>query len=164
VVGEAATAELAVAMIRRLAVDVALLDIRLFSGNGVQACREIRSTCPQTACLMLTAHTDEKAFLASIMAGAAGYVPKMGVGDELVEAVHAAAAGQKLLSAERAWQALEELNSLAIASADRLSTQDQQVLTLIEEGMTDREIASQLSVPEQSVRESVSSLLTTIGV
>jgi len=164
VVGEAATAELAVAMVPRLGVDVALLDVRLPRGSGVAACRDIRSACPQTACLMLTGHTNEKAMLASVMAGSAGYVTKLGVGEELAEAVHAVAAGQTLLSKEGIWQVREQLNSLAAASTSELSTQDQQVLMLIEEGLTNSEIAAQLSLPEQSVRDSVSSLLATIDV
>ena len=164
VAGEAATAELAVAMVPRLEVDVAILDVQLATGSGVQVCREIRSACPQTACLMLTGHPRDKAVLAAIMAGAAGYVTKLGLSDELGEAVRAVAAGQSVLSPQATWQVMERLNSLAADSAHPLSTVDQQVLVLIEEGLTNQEIATQLSLPEQSVRDSVSSLLETVGV
>jgi len=164
VVGEAATAELAVAMVTRLAVDVALLDVQLPGGSGVQACRDIRAACPQTACLMLTGYTQDKAMLASVMAGSAGYVTKLGVADELAEAVRAVAVGRTWLGPQGRWRILEQLNSLAVAPAAGLCAQDQKVLALIEEGLTNPEIAAALSLPEQSVRDSVSSLLTVVGV
>jgi len=164
-VGEAATAELAVAMVPRLAVDVAVLDVRLPSGSGIEACREIRSACPQTECVMLTGHAEDEAMLAAIMAGAAGYVSKLAIVDELGEVVRAVAAGKSMLPPEATWRVMQRLNFLADADHEvALPVQDQQVLALIGEGMTNQEIAAELSLPEQAVRDSVSSLLALAGV
>src|SRR5437660_6826426 len=91
VVGEAATAESAVGRVPVLGVDVAVLDVRLPDGDGVEVCREIRSASPGTACLMLTGYGDDRALLAAIMAGAAGYAMKHALGTDVVEAVRAVA-------------------------------------------------------------------------
>jgi len=167
VVGEAATAEVAVSMVPRLGVDVAVLDVRLRlpGSSGVEACREIRTASPGTACLMLTGHADDKALLASILAGAVGYVTKQGFGDELVEAVRTVAAGQSVLSPEATWRVMEQLQALmADGTADTLSTEEQQVLVLIEEGLTNPEIAAEMALPEQAVRDCVASLLAIAGI
>lgn len=165
VAGEAATVESAVAMVPRLAVDVAVLDVRLPDGSGVEACREIRSTSPGTGCLMLTGHADDKALLAAIMAGAAGYVTKLGLGDELVEAVRTVATGQSVLSPEATWRVMERLRILAEdGTIGMLSMADQRVLALIEDGLTNPEIAAEMALPEQAVRDCVSSLLAMAGI
>lgn len=165
VVGEAATAESAVALVPRLGVDVAILDVRLPGRSGVEACRQIRAASPRTACLMLTGYADDTALLAAIMAGAVGYVTKLGLGEELVEAVRAVAAGRSVLSPEATWRVMERLRSLAEdRTMDLLSDEDQRVLALIEEGLTNPEIAIVMSLPEQAVRDCVSSLLALVGI
>ncbi len=164
VVGEAATAESAVTRVPGLAVDVAVLDVRLPDGSGVGACREILSASPRTACLMLTGHADDKAMLAAIMAGAAGYVTKAGISEELAEAVRAAAAGMSVLSPEATWRVMERLHSLTQPGPAALTGLDRQVLTLMEARLTNLEIAAEMSVPEQAVRDSVSALLAMAGV
>ena len=97
VVGEASTEAQAVGRVHALDPDVAILDVRLEDGNGVVACREIRSLHPRTACLMLTSFADDEALFQAIMAGAAGYVLKQIRSSDLVDAVRRVAAGQNLL-------------------------------------------------------------------
>jgi two-component system response regulator DevR len=164
VVGEAATAVAAVALVPRLAVHVAVLDVWLPDGSGTAACREIRSASPDTACLMLTGHADDKAMLAAIMAGAVGYVNKAGIGEELAEAVRAAASGASALSPEATWRVRERLRTLVESGPAVLTGLDRDVLTLIEQGLTNNEIAAEMNIPEQVVRDSVSALLSMADV
>ena len=109
VVGEASTADEAVRRVQALDPDVAVLDVRLAEGNGVEACREIRSTHPRTACLILTSFSDDEALFEAIMAGAAGYVLKQIRSNDLVEAVRRVSAGQNLLDPAVTAQVLERL-------------------------------------------------------
>ena len=97
VVGEASTAEQAVGRVHALDPDVAVLDVRLEEGNGIEACRDIRSLHPRTACLILTSFADDEALFQAILAGAAGYLLKQIRTNDLVDAVRRVAAGQNLL-------------------------------------------------------------------
>jgi len=165
VVGEAATVQAAVTLVSRLAVEVAILDVRLADGSGVEACREIRTVSPQTRCLMLTGYADDKALLASILAGAAGYVSKQGFGEELADAVRTVASGRSALSPEATWRVMERLESLVSdGTAETLSAEERQVLALIEDGLTNPEIAAEMALPEQVVRDCVASLLAIAGI
>src|ERR1700730_2166897 len=113
VVGEAATAESAVNRVPLLGVNVAVLDVRLPDGNGVEVCREIRSVSPGTACLMLTGYGDDRALLAAIMAGAAGYAMKHAQGMDVVESVRAVAEGRSALGPEAAHRVMALLREEA---------------------------------------------------
>jgi two-component system, NarL family, response regulator DevR len=166
VVGEAATAESAVGRVPVLGVDVAVLDVRLPDGDGVEVCREIRSASPGTACLMLTGYGDDRALLAAIMAGAAGYTMKHALGTDVVEAVRAVAEGRSALGPEAAQRVMALLREKA-ETADplaALSSQEKRVLDLIGEGMTNRGIAERMFLSEKTVKNYVSSLLTKLGM
>jgi len=166
VVGEAATAESAVARVPVLGVDVAVLDVRLPDGNGVEVCREIRSASPGTACLMLTGYGDDRALLAAIMAGAAGYTMKHAMATDVVEAVRSVAEGGSALGPEAAQRVMALLRDKA-ETADplaALSSQEKRVLELIGEGLTNREIAGRMFLSEKTVKNYVSSLLGKLGM
>jgi DNA-binding NarL/FixJ family response regulator len=166
IVGEADTASAAMARMPALRPDVAILDVRLPDGDGITVCREIRSALPQTACLMLTAYGDDQALLGAIMAGAAGYVSKQTCGTELVGALRAVASGQSVLDPYASRRVVERLRQHA-AAADpiaALSEKEKQVLDLIGEGLTNRQIAERMFLAEKTVKNYVSSLLTKLGM
>ena len=166
VVGEAGTAAAALARIPALRPDVAVLDVRLPDGDGVSVCREIRSKLPQTGCLMLTAYGDDEALFGAILAGAAGYVSKRTCGADLVQAVRTVASGQSMLDPYASRQVMERLRE-HVASADpvaALSRQERQVLDLIGEGLTNRQIAERMSLAEKTAKNYVSTLLTKLGL
>ena len=166
VVGEAETAAAAIARMPALRPDVAVLDVRLPDGNGVTVCREICSALPQTACLMLTAYGDDQALLDAIMAGAHGYVSKQTCGTNLVSALRAVASGQSILdpfASQRVMARLRERAAVADPVA-ALTDQEKRVLTLIGEGLTNKQIAERMSLAEKSVKNYVSSLLTKLGM
>ena len=166
VVGEAGTAAAALARIPALRPDVAVLDVRLPDGDGVSVCREIRSGLPRTACLMLTAYGDDEALFGAILAGAAGYVSKRTCGADLVKAVRGVASGQSMLDQYASRQVMARLRD-HMASADpvtALSRQEKQVLDLIGEGLTNRQIAARMSLAEKTAKNYVSTLLTKLGL
>jgi two-component system, NarL family, response regulator DevR len=166
VVGEAATAESAVNRVPVLAVDVAVLDVRLPDGDGVEVCREIRSASPGTACLMLTGYGSDRALLSAIMAGAAGYSMKQAPGPDVVEAVRAVAEGRSALGPEAAQRVMALLREKAETNDPLavLSSQEKRVLELIGQGLTNREIAERMFLSEKTVKNYVSSLLTKLGM
>src|SRR5512133_715045 len=146
VVGEAGTAEEALSRIPPTRPDVALLDVRLSDGDGVEVCREIRSRHPEIQCLMLTSFSDDEALLDAIMAGASGFILKRVKSEEIVQAVRFVANGQSLLDPavtgrvlERLRKGPEEDERLA-----KLSAQERNILELIADGLTNRQIASNL--------------------
>ncbi|HLN15923.1 MAG TPA: response regulator transcription factor [Acidimicrobiales bacterium] len=166
VVGEAGTADEALRRIPPTRPDVAILDVRLPDGNGVEVCREVRSTRPETACLMLTSYADDEALLAAIMAGASGYVLKQVGGSTLVDDVRKVAAGGSLLDPaltarvlERLQHGPEEDERLA-----KLTGQERRILDLIAEGQTNRQIAEALFLAEKTVKNYVSNLLAKLGM
>jgi DNA-binding NarL/FixJ family response regulator len=166
VVGEAGTAELALSRIPPTRPDVALLDVRLPDGDGVEVCREIRSRCPDTNCIMLTSFADDEALFDAIMAGASGYLLKQVKSDQIVEAVRLVAKGESLLDPavtgrvlERLRKGPEEDERLA-----RLTPQERNILDLIADGLTNREIADRIHLAEKTVRNYVSNLLIKLGM
>ena len=129
-------------------------------------CREIRSTHPETACLMLTSYGDDQALLGAIMAGAAGYVLKQTCGTDLVSAVRTVAAGGSMLDAHATQRVMERLRE-RVASVDPLSAlteQEKRVLELIGEGLTNRQISERMVLSEKTVKNYVSSVLTKLGM
>ncbi|MDF5754289.1 response regulator transcription factor [Spongiactinospora sp. TRM90649] len=166
IIGEAGTAESAIARIPALKPDVAVLDVRLPDGNGVDVCREVRSRLPGLACLMLTSYADDDALFDAVMAGAAGYVLKQIHGSDLVGAVRTVAAGQSLLDPATTAAMLTRLREQA-ARRDplaALSEQERHILDLIGEGLTNRQIGERLFLAEKTVKNYVSSLLSKLGM
>jgi len=166
VVGEAGTAAAALARMPALSPDVAVLDVRLPDGDGVEVCRQIRSVLHSTACLILTGYSDEQALLRAIMAGAAGYVSKQTSATDLVHAVRTVASGQSMLDPEASRLVMKRLRQ-RVATVDpvaALSDQEKRVLELIGEGLTNRQIAQRMFLAEKTVANYVSSLLTKLGL
>ncbi|GAB3144374.1 response regulator [Amycolatopsis sp. NPDC004378] len=169
VVGEASTAAEALVRIPQARPDVAILDVRLPDGQGVEVCREIRSTVePPPACLMLTSYSDDDALFGAIMAGAAGYMLKQVSGRSLVEAVRTVAVGGSLLDATLTASVMNKLRGEDVAAPDpryeQLSPQERRVLDLVAEGLTNRQIAERLFLAEKTVKNYVSSVLHKLGV
>ena len=169
VVGEASTAAEALHRIPAVQPDVALLDVRLPDGSGVDVCRDIRSVVPRTRCLMLTSFDDDDALFAAVMAGASGYVLKEIRGSSLTEAIEQIAAGGSLIDpslTDRLLQRLREPDPSTSqhASKDDLTPREHEILMLITEGMTNRQIGDQLFLAEKTVKHYVSGLLTKLGM
>jgi DNA-binding NarL/FixJ family response regulator len=166
VIGEAGTASSALARIPALRPDVAILDVRLPDGDGVEVCREIRSRMPQVACLMLTSFGDDQALFDAIMAGAAGYVLKQIRGTDLVGAVRTVASGKSMLDPDAASRVLARLRD----QADKrdplagLTGQERRILELIGEGLTNRQIGERLYLAEKTVKNYVSGLFAKLGM
>lgn len=166
VVGEAGNMADAIVRITATRPDVAVLDVRLPDGSGVEVCREIRSTLPSVGCLMLTSFSDDEALFDSIMAGASGYVLKDIKGQDLVNAVRSVARGKSLLDPAAAARVMERLRAGSVQdqALASLSDQERRVLELIGEGMTNRQIAENLHLAEKTVKNYVSSLLAKLGM
>ena len=166
IVGEAATAAEAIARAPLVHADVAVLDVRLPDGSGVEVCRELRSRQPGLAALMLTSYADDEALLSAITAGAAGYVLKEIRGVDLVGAVRTVAAGRSLLDPTTTTRVLERLRRAEAHDGrlDLLTAQETAVLELIGQGLTNREIADRMFLAEKTVKNYVSSLLAKIQV
>jgi two-component system response regulator DevR len=165
VVGEAGTAEEALGRIPAVSPDVAVLDVRLPDGDGVEVCREIRSRHPEIRCLMLTSFADDEALFDSIMAGASGYVLKQVRGGDLVDGVRRVAAGQSLLDPSVTARVLERLRRGPEDEAGvQLTDQERRILDLLAEGLTNRQIGERLFLAEKTVKNYVSNLLMKLGM
>jgi two-component system, NarL family, response regulator DevR len=155
VVGEAGTQAEAVAEADRLHPDVVLMDVRLPDGSGIDACREIRNTSPETRVLFLTSFADDEAVMATIMAGAKGFLLKEISGEELVRAVKTVAEGQSILDPAITQRVLTKMQDLFIPTPDGdkelLAPQEMKVLTLVAEGKTNKEIAVVLELSDKTV-------------
>ncbi len=166
VVGEAGTVAEALARIPSTHPEVAILDVRLPDGSGVEVCREIRSSAPEIACVMLTSYADDEALFSAIMAGASGYVLKQVEGRDLVDDIRRVAAGQSLLDpvlTERVLRRLREgpKEDPRLAS---LTPQERRILDLIAEGQTNRQIADAMYLAEKTVKNYVSNVLAKLGM
>lgn len=166
VVGEAGTAAEAVGRILAIAPDVVVLDVQLPDGNGVEVCRDVRSARPDLACIMLTSFPDDEAMFAAIMAGAAGFVLKQIKGADLVNAVRRVAAGESLLDPQVTAKVLDRIRR-APEEDERLkwlTPQEVRILSLLADGMTNRQIAEEMSLAEKTVKNYVSNLLNKMGM
>ncbi len=166
VVGEAGTAERALARIPPTRPQVAILDVRLPDGSGVEVCREIRSRQPEIACIMLTSFSDDEALFQAVLAGASGYLLKQIRGTDIVDAVRRVASGQSLLDPALTEHVLrqfrkepEEDERLA-----RLTNQERRILVFIAEGLTNRQIGEEMHLAEKTVKNYVSNLLAKLGM
>ncbi|MGW8377702.1 response regulator transcription factor [Streptomyces sp. ODS28] len=168
VVGEAGTAADALSRIPATRPDVAVLDVRLPDGSGVEVCREVRSRDEGIRCLMLTSFSDDEALFDAIMAGASGYVLKAIRGQELLTAVRDVAAGKSLLDPVATQRVLERLRHGGRTQQDErlasLTEQERRILDLIGEGLTNRAIGERLHLAEKTIKNYVSSLLSKLGM
>jgi two-component system, NarL family, response regulator DevR len=166
VVGEASTAQEALARIPASRPNVAVLDARLPDGSGIDVCREIRSTVPDVRCLILTSYDDNDAIFAAVMAGAAGYLLKEIRGSSLVDAIRQVAMGKSLLDPAVTEKLLARLRAgepqdTRLAS---LTDREREILGLITEGLTNRQIGERLFLAEKTVKNYVSGLLAKLGM
>src|SRR5215208_6460162 len=166
VVGEASTAADALARIPPLGPDVAVLDVRLPDGDGVEVCREVRAAQPEVRCLMLTSFADDEALFQAIVAGASGYVLKQIKGTDIVDAVRRVAAGESLLDPDATRRVLERIRNppeedQRLAS---LTPQERRILGYITDGLTNRQIADEMFLAEKTVKNYVSNLLAKLGM
>ena len=166
VVGEASTAAEAIQRVPAVRPDVAVLDVRLPDGNGVEVCRLLRAAQPELRCMMLTSFSDDEALLDAIVAGASGYVLKEVRAADIVASVRRIAAGESLLDPQATARVIERLRNpppedQLLAS---LSPQEQRILALLAEGMTNRQIAGELFLAEKTVKNYVSNMLTKLGM
>jgi two-component system response regulator DevR len=166
VVGEASTAAEAMTRIPLAKPDVAILDVRLADGNGVEICRDLRSLMPELVCLMLTSFADDEALFASIVAGASGYVLKQIRGRDLIEDVKKVAAGESLMDARMVSRVIERIAHPPMADMrfSSLSPQERRILDLIAEGKTNRQIAEALFISEKTVKNYTTALLSKLKV
>ncbi|CAB4885586.1 unannotated protein [freshwater metagenome] len=166
-VGEAANCADALTRIPATRPAVAILDVQLPDGSGVEVCRDIRSTHPEIACLMLTSFSDDEALFQSIMAGAAGYVLKQIRGNDLIATVKRVAAGESLIDPAVTGQLLERLRHPKPQEDSRLASLtklEHVILDHVSEGLTNRQIAGKVNLAEKTVKNYVSSILMKLGM
>ncbi len=166
VVGEAGSVHDALVRIPATRPNIAVLDVRLPDGSGVEVCREIRSTMPEVSALMLTSYSDDEALFDAIMAGASGYVLKEIRGNDLIEAIRQVAAGNSLLDPVATARVLDRMRNgdKHDPRLKALSDQERRILELIGEGMTNRQIGEQMHLAEKTVKNYVSSLFAKLGM
>ncbi len=166
VIGESGLAQQAAHRIPALRPDVAVLDVRLPDGTGVEVCRQIRSVDPGIAALMLTSFEEDETLFAAIMAGAAGYVLKEVKAGDLADAVRRVAAGQSMLDPALTSRVLARLRDGPPVNplTRHLTPKERQVLELVKEGLTNRQIATRLNLSEKTAKNYVSTMLGKLGV
>ena len=144
--------------------DVAVLDVRLGDGNGVEVCRDLRSGHPEIACLMLTSFADDRAVVDASVAGASGFVLKEIQSNDLIDSIRKVAAGSQLLDAAEVRMALDRLRNSVEGRVDSLTEQEHRIFDLIGEGYSNRQIAKELYLAEKTVKNYVSNLLAKLGM
>ena len=161
VVGEAATAAEALTRIPLAKPDVAILDVRLEEGDGIEVCREVRSNAPEMACLILTSFADDEALYASVMAGASGFLLKQIKARDLIEDVKRVAAGESLMDPRAVARVVQRIANPPAGDPllEALSPQERRVLDLIAEGQTNKQIAESMFLAEHTVRNYITGLL-----
>ncbi|WP_067820789.1 response regulator [Nocardia inohanensis] len=166
VVGEAGDVAQALARIPALRPDVAVLDVRLPDGNGIELCRELLSRIDDLRCLILTSFTDEQAMMDAILAGASGYVVKDIKGMELAKAIKEIGSGRSLLDNRAAAALMERLRRSTEPDGplSMLTDQERKLLDLLGEGLTNRQIAERMFLAEKTVKNYVSRLLAKLGM
>jgi DNA-binding NarL/FixJ family response regulator len=166
IIGEAGSVAEAMARVPALKPDVAVLDVRLPDGNGIELCRDLLSAVPELRCLMLTSFTSDEAMLEAILAGASGYVVKDIKGMELARAIKDVGAGRSLLDTRAAAALMAKLRSDAEHNdpLSGLTDQERTLLGLLSEGLTNRQIAARMFLAEKTVKNYVSRLLAKLGM
>ncbi len=168
VVGEASSAREAISAVPYLSPSVVLMDIRMEGMNGIEACRLIKSASPRVNVVMLTSFSEEEAVMSSIMAGASGYLLKNLGRADLLKSIRAVAQGQNLLDPAVTSKVMERLRQLTAKEQDRaldvISVREKEVLALIAQGLTNKEIAEKLFISENTARNHVSRILDKLGL
>ncbi|MDF2734510.1 MAG: LuxR family transcriptional regulator [Chloroflexota bacterium] len=166
VVAEAGTAAEAIEQARRFEPDLVVMDVRLPDGSGIEACREIRSELPNTRVVMLTSYPDEDAVLAAIVAGASGYLLKQVRARDLVAALETVAAGGSLLDPAVTGKVLDRMRRIATDDDElaALTKQERKILSLVAEGKTNKEIATEVFLSDKTVKNYVSSILAKLNL
>ena len=166
IVGEASTVAQTLARVPATRPDVVLLDVRLPDGSGIDVCRDLRSADPTIRCLMLTAYDDEEAMASALVAGASGYVLKDIRGDKLLDSLRAVAAGRSLMNPTLTAKLVQKMSTERSTDArlGALSGREQQILELIAQGLTNRQIGEHLSLAEKTVKNYVSGVLAKLGL
>lgn len=163
VVGESGSAQSAAADIARLEPDIALLDVRLPDGSGIEVCREVTRTAPSVRSLMVTTFDDDDARLGAALAGASGFVLKQISGADLVQALRRVAAGERLLDLAEVMSVIRRRSAAGEPRLARLSGQERRVLDLIAEGLSNRQIGERMSISEKTVKNYVTNVLGKLG-
>jgi two-component system response regulator DevR len=168
VVAEAGTVAEAIEATRRFQPNIVVMDVRLPDGSGVEACREIRSEFPETRVVMLTSYPDEEAVLSAIVAGASGYLLKQIRARDLVAALETVGGGGSLLDPAVTEKVLERVRRIATGGQSdelaALTAQEQRILLLVAEGMTNKEIANEIFLSDKTVKNYVSSILSKLNL
>ncbi len=168
VVAQAGTVAEAIAESAKFQPDIVVMDVRLPDGTGIEACREIRAARPETRVIMLTSYPDEEAVLSAIIAGASGYLLKQIRGRDLVSALESVGRGESLLDPAVTERVLQRVRTAASGgAADELAdltSQERKILLLVAEGMTNKEIASDVFLSDKTVKNYVSSILSKLNL
>jgi two-component system, NarL family, response regulator DevR len=168
VIAEAGTVAEAIAAARKFRPDLVVMDVRLPDGSGIEACREIRAEMPETRVVMLTSYPDEDAVLSAIIAGASGYLLKQVRARDLVAALEAVGRGESLLDPAVTGRVLERVRRIATSDQPdelaQLTSQEQKILLLVAEGMTNKEIAAEVFLSDKTVKNYVSSILAKLNL
>ncbi len=164
VVGQADSAASALGAVESCAPNVAVLDIRLGDGNGIEVCREIRSSFPDVACLMLTSFSDDQAYIDAAMAGAAGYVLKQIDSADLIRSIRTVAGGGQLLDRAEVRIRMQRLRKSEDGVMLSLTPQEQRIFELIGEGHSNRQIAEEMFLAEKTVKNYISNLFAKLGI
>ena len=166
VVGQAGDVQEALSTLTSIVTDVAVLDVRLPDGSGIELCREIRSLYPEVKVLMLTSFLDDEAILGAVLGGASGYVIKDIKNLDLLEAIRKVAAGDILLDTALVSSVTNRLRKVASPASEiyELTDQEQRVLEHIGRGLTNRQIAESMFLAEKTIKNYVSSLLGKLGL
>lgn len=163
VVGEAGSADEAVASSATTTPDVVVMDVRMPGRSGIEACRDIRSHREATKVLILTSFADDEALFSAIMAGASGYVLKQILGNDLLDAIHRVAKGESLLDPSVTGRVLARIRGDVLtgdeAGVEQLTPQERRIIALVAEGMTNRQIGEKVHLAEKTVKNYVSNIL-----
>ncbi|MCL4160826.1 UNVERIFIED_CONTAM: hypothetical protein GTU68_029528 [Idotea baltica] len=164
VVAQAGKAHDALKTVSDVMPDVAVLDVRLGDGNGIEVCREITSTYPAVACLVLTSYSDDRALIDASVAGARGYVLKQIRGNDLVHSIRLVARGETLIDASTVRACVQRLKGTDEGLIETLTAQEHKIFDLIGEGYSNRQIAGELFLAEKTVKNYVSNMLSKLGM
>ncbi len=164
VVGQAGSGADAIRLVGQLTPEVAVLDVRLGDGNGIEVCSEIKAAHPEVSCLILTSFADDQALLDAAAAGASGYVLKQIRSNELIESIRKVAAGAQLLDDAMVRLGTERLRNTDAGLLEGLSPQERKIFDLIGRGCSNREIADELFLAEKTVKNYVSNVLSKLSM
>lgn len=164
IVGESDRYEGALGRIIDANPSVAIVDVELGDGNGIELCRRLMDEAPEVRCLMFTSSTGDEPLYNAIIAGAAGYILKASPSDDLLRAVRAVAHGESLIDPALTKNVLRRLRSNPPELVSALSEQERRVLVLIGEGLTNKEIAKRLYLADQTAKNYVSKVLTKLDM